>query len=104
MGKKIIFPITSKNGAIDNNELSVEDLMGKLIEETQEVDNEVIKHRNADKIASGLFDVIQVVIAMLDKLGVDIEEMSHQHLRKLSERGWQDKGFVSVEVSKNESY
>lgn len=87
---------------LDTSEIEFEIELEKLKEETEELLGAVIKYKtnefeSIDNVVEESYDVIQVVINIIDRLGVMdyMTEGLEKHIEKLKGRGWKFK-----EVSK----
>lgn len=76
---------------IANNNEYWESLKAKLLEET----NEVLEDEN---INEELADVLEVIHAMLDFKGIDIDEIEKIRIKKKKERGWFNEKIILEEI------
>lgn len=88
----IYFPI------LDTSEIGFEIELEKLKEETEELLGAVIKYKTnefelIDNVIEESYDVIQVVVNIIDRLGVMdyMTEGLERHIEKLRRRGWKFK-------------
>ena len=84
--KIISYPITNEN-------LNLGELLLKLDEEYEEFLS-AIEFVDNDNALEEFYDVIQVMVNILDKMGIttkEIESAYFKHHRKLLERGWEFK-------------
>lgn len=78
---------------VSNENLDMGDLLGKLDEEYYEFFC-AIEFADNDNALEEFYDVIQVMVNILDKVGIttkEIESAYFKHHRKLLERGWEFK-------------
>lgn len=87
---------------LDTSEIAFEVELDKLREETEELIGDAIKYKTneivtIDNVIEESYDVIQVVINLIDKLELTdyMQEGLEKHIEKLKGRGWKFK-----EVSK----
>ena len=84
--KIISYPITNEN-------LNLGELLLKLDEEYEEFLS-AIEFVDNDNALEEFYDVIQVMVNILDKMGItskEIESAYFKHHRKLLDRGWEFK-------------
>jgi hypothetical protein len=98
----------SKNGKhgfyfpiLDTSEIGFEIELEKLKEETEELLGAVIKYKTnefelIDNVIEESYDVIQVVVNIIDRLGVMdyMTEGLERHIEKLRRRGWKFKNEI----------
>lgn len=93
--------LKSEKLGIDNSKLTMIDLIGKLEEETAEI-RDAKENKNDIEIGRETLDVIQICIAILNKLhenGIDIQKINMDHERKLiTEREWLTKKDIKIRV------
>ena len=78
---------------VSNENLDLGDLLLKLEEEYEEFLS-AIEFADDDNALEEFYDVIQVMVNILDKVGIttkEIESAYFKHHRKLLERGWEFK-------------
>lgn len=87
---------------IDNNRLTMQDLIKKLEEETSEVRDACENKNSIIEVARETLDVIQMCIAILDKAhgkGVDLLKINIEHKDKIiSEREWIPKTGIEINI------
>ena len=78
---------------VSNESLNLDELMEKFEEEYEEFLS-AIEFADDDNALEEFYDVIQVMVNILDKVGIttkEIESAYFKHHRKLLERGWEFK-------------
>lgn len=74
----------------------------KVYEESLELVDAIKEGDNAH-IAEEALDTIQVAIGILDKLhkeGIDIQQAVYRHNKKLTNRGWDAKAIIKIQVNR----
>ena len=78
---------------VSNENLGIEELLGKLDEEYEEFLS-AVEFSDNENLLEEFYDVIQVMVNILDKMGItskEIESAYFKHHRKLLDRGWEFK-------------
>ena len=94
-----IFPV------LDTSNETIVTEYEKLLEEIEELKEAILVHtgsiedinKNKENLIEESFDVIQVIINLLDKLGIsskDKQEAYKKHVEKMIERGWDVKTYM----------
>lgn len=79
------------------------ELKEKHLEEANEL-KEALEEGIYRNIAEEAMDQIQVCIGILDKLaslGLNIDQITKRHNKKLVIRGWEEKGVIYIKCKKN---
>ena len=80
-------------------------MMDKLNEEVEELEEAVLNYKaygnkKIDNLIEETFDVMQVVVGILDKLqneeNVQLDKSSQEHLLKIINRGWLIKRVLNI--------
>lgn len=82
----------------DNSNDTYDKALDKLKEEYEEL-QEAIKEKDNIHVAEEAFDVIQVILRVLELLskdGLSIEQLSNRHNKKLVNRGWTHKKLLRI--------
>ena len=78
---------------VSNENLDIEELLGKLGEEYEELLS-AVEFSDNENLLEEFYDVIQVMVNILDKIDIntkEIESAYFKHHRKLLDRGWEFK-------------
>ena len=100
MGLKLM--VLDKN--LNTGETNVNDdwelIMEKLCEEFMEV-HAAISNKDDLNLSEELMDLIQVTIrglVLLQKDGMNIEEIFNRHNKKLIDRGWVERNIINITI------
>lgn len=91
----------SRQLGIDNNTVTLEQLIQKIDEEVGEV-VDAYYYSSLTELQSELFDTIQVCVGMLDKLdkeGLSLRTGLNKHHKKLVYRGWTSKKMINFTIN-----
>ena len=78
---------------VSNENLDIEELLGKLDEEYEEFLS-AVEFSDNENLLEEFYDVIQVMVNILDKIDINTKEIESAyfiHHRKLLDRGWEFK-------------
>ena len=78
---------------VSNENLGIEELLGKLDEEYEEFLS-AVEFSDNENLLEEFYDVIQVMVNILDKVDINTKEIESgyfKHHRKLLDRGWEFK-------------
>ena len=78
---------------VSNENLDIEELLGKLDEEYEEFLS-AVEFSDNENLLEEFYDVIQVMVNILDKIDINTKEVEgayFKHHRKLLDRGWEFK-------------
>ena len=78
---------------VSNENLGIEELLGKLDEEYEEFLS-AVEFSDNENLLEEFYDVIQVMVNILDKIDINTKEIESAyfiHHRKLLDRGWEFK-------------
>lgn len=81
---------------LDISKISLVEEVDKFTEETHEFIN-AIMNNDEENIIEEAFDIIQVVVNILDKCNItvkDLEKGLEEHTEKMIKRGWKIKKYI----------
>ncbi|NEZ47619.1 hypothetical protein FDF74_10495 [Clostridium niameyense] len=97
----MILKNSSKLG-INNELLTLENLIDKLQEEVKELKDAAEDKNNIDHIAEEAWDSLQMCIEVLDKLeskhNINLKITLNKHHKKIKEREWKAKKMIVFQV------